>query len=138
MYCIDVHEEFPAGFSRCGRSVSSAWGDAVTELGSWTTFSTGNNVGVFGPDQIAVASRAGVDQPDPQCPGKPVAGYCVSDPVPQALLSPQANAVASQFIFVGSRDVNALGKYFTAAPNRQVRYTDHGRDEVGTWVCPVQ
>jgi len=48
------------------------------------------------------------------------------------------NAAIAQFIFVGSSDTRTPGKYLTTQPNEQVRYTDHGRDEVGTWKCPGQ
>jgi len=46
-----------------------------------------------------------------------------------------ANVFAAQFIFVGSQDITNLGRYFSSAPNMQVRYVDHGKDEVGTWKC---
>jgi hypothetical protein len=134
MFGIDLHEEFPGGFAPCGGS--SGW-TYTPALGHWRTLFNGNNVGVFGPDQVSLAYPPGYYRPDPQCPGKPLTGQCIADPMPFQL-SNQANASAAQFIFVGSQDVQTPGKYFTTAPNWQVRYTDHGRDESGTWRCPGQ
>jgi hypothetical protein len=135
MFGIDVHEEFPASFRACGMSVNWTGGN---KLGSWRTLTDGVNVGAFGPDQVGFSAPPGSATPNPQCPGMPATGQCVADPVPPSQLSSQANAYAAQFIFVGSQDVQTLGKFFPAAPNMQVRYTDHGRDELGTWQCPVQ
>jgi len=68
----------------------------------------------------------------------PVTGACVAPPVPGNQLSTQAMAYAEQLIYVGSTDTTNLGKYFSTIPLMQVRYLDHGRDEVGSWLCPQQ
>jgi hypothetical protein len=132
MFGIDTHEEFPGGFQACGGS--TGWANTPA-LGHGATGIDANAGQLY--DQMISAATPGLRKPDPQCPGMPTTGQCIANPVP-AQLSPQANSSGSQFVFVGSQDTITLGKYFTAAPNMQVRYTDHGRDELGTWKCPGQ
>jgi hypothetical protein len=120
MFEMDVHEQFPANPSACGGSAN--WTDPVpqSQWGSWTT----DNNGQF-TDTVGYA-----------CSGcSPLSTIPGPLQTPPKALSTQANAYASQFIYVGSLDIQNLGKYFTAAPNMQVRYTDHGRDQPGTWKC---
>ena len=121
MFNIAAHEEFPASPTACGGSVG--WTDPIpqSEWGSWITQPDGPNAGMF-IDQMLYACAPGACTPQAQGPGIP--------------LSSQANSSAPLFIFVGSQDTQTLGKYLTAQPNMQVRYTDHGRDEPGWWRCP--
>ncbi len=115
---IDVHEEFPGPWKSCVGNVTG-WltGISQNNWGQWRTLGDGSFV-----DYIAVPDTG--DSPPVQTPQTPLSGEAVS--------------WAQQFIFVGSQDIVNLGKYFTAAPNSQVRYIDHGRDESGTWRCPGQ
>jgi hypothetical protein len=81
MYGIDVHEEFPAGFSACGGS--TGWTGPVDELGGWRTLATPGNLGIFGGDQVGfISSPAPGLAPQPQCPGEPVTGQCVDNATP--------------------------------------------------------
>ena len=123
IFNMAAHEEFPGRPTACGGSVG--WTDPIpqNEWGNWITEPPGNNAGMF-IDQILFACTPGACTPQPRAPGNP--------------LSSQANSSVAQFIFVGSQDTQNLGKYLTAAPNMQVLYTDHGRDEPGTWRCPGQ
>ena len=123
MSSIAVHEEFPGTPVACGNSVGWAGPIPQQRWGSWLTGGVGNLAGMF-LDQVALLCAPGACSPQAQAPGDPLAG--------------QANSRNSQFIFVGSADTQDLGKYFTAAPNMQVFYTDHARDELGTWSCPGQ
>ena len=128
MFNMAIHEEFPAPPVACGGS--SGWdapvpqfpvqGSPVQGWASWITDAGGEF-----PD--AVGYTCTVCNPPSNIPGQ------FRNPPQQ--LSTQANASAAQFIFAGSTDTTNLGKWVTAAPNRQIRYTDNGRDKVGTWKC---
>jgi hypothetical protein len=119
IFNMAVHEEFPASPAACGGSIN--WSDPIprSNWGSWITDEVGKFV-----DTVGYAC-------DNCTPLSNIPGPYRGQP-----LSPQANASAALFIFAGSRDTVSLGKYFTAQPRKQVRYTDHGRDEPGTWICP--
>ncbi len=121
MPSIDVHEEFPTVYKKCGDS--AGWTDPIEQAnwGSWTTVASGNSAGMF-LDQIAYTCRIGAETCDPE-PHR-------DETQP---LGNEANAFAPVFMFVGSK---AVGGGFTTRPLMQVRYTDHGRDEVGYWQCP--
>jgi hypothetical protein len=137
MYGIAVHEQFPAGLTEC--NASTGW----TGLGPLTATVTGtgpfaagqviDTVGISAPPQ----GMPGGISPSAQCPGMVMTGQCIQNPTPNQL-SIQANAFGPLFIIVGSQSFSPPGQYFTAAPNMQVRYTDHGRDEVGSWACPIR
>lgn len=123
MFNMAVHEQFPTSPTACGGSVN--WTDPIpqTQWGSWITDGDGKFV-----DTVGYA-----------CDGcTPLSSIPGPLRIPAVPLSTQANASAALFIFVGSQDTVTLGKYFTAEPNKQVRYTDHGKDEPGWWTCPVQ
>jgi len=69
----------------------------------------------------------------PTCsPTSQMPGPIQAPPIP---LSTQAEAWSYQYIYVGSADTTTLGKYYKLPPNKQVRYLDHGRDEISTWTC---
>jgi hypothetical protein len=130
MPSIDAHEEFPAtsGFSRCSAS-STGWTDPIpqSKWGFWTTLGTDSSqdlVGTFDDDIIDACASGG----------------CAPQPFYSDNATPSTTPLVytPQFIFVGSRDTQQLGKYLSASPNMQVRYVDHGTDETGTWTCPVQ
>ena len=122
MFNIAVHEEFPAPPAACGGSVG--WSDPIpqAEWSGWITDGAGTFV-----DTVGYACSA--------CsPGSDIPGPFRTPPQP---LSTRANASAALFIFVGSQNTVTLGRYFPAEPRKQVRYTDNGRDEPGTWTCPT-
>jgi hypothetical protein len=84
--------------------------------------------------RASLSTQLGTCASQPGCdPASTIPGPRQNPPVP---LSAAANASVAQFIWVGSQDTVSPGKYFTAAPNEQVVFTDHGRDEPGTWKCP--
>jgi len=137
---MDLHEEFPGAsdgrgsFQKCGASVG--WDGPVKNLGGITTNDTGEFV-----DNVSVAvTSSSALNPVPTCPGV-VNGNCDPPPtIPAGDLSPQANAFGTQLWYIGSKkiDIVNLGKYVVGATDRQVRYTDHGRNAPANWVCPVQ
>jgi hypothetical protein len=117
---IDVHEEFSSAPTACGDS--RGWTDSVpqSKWGKWTTASGSNLAGMFG-DQVMYGCAAG--QCTPQATG------------PSSPLGNEANSFSPLSIFVGSQD---LGKYSPVPLMMQVLYTDHGRDEAGSWQCPAR
>ncbi|HLH18975.1 MAG TPA: hypothetical protein VKX45_17275 [Bryobacteraceae bacterium] len=140
MFYMPVHEEFPSpdSWSSCGKSVG--WTDPIPQTapdptkawGSWVTLDDGTLGNVAGPAPDTVGygcpGAAGNCSPSSDIPG--------SQKVPAQGLSQQANAWSDQYIVVGSQTTNPLGRYIKVQADRQVRYTDHGRDELGTWICP--
>jgi hypothetical protein len=133
------HEEFPtdgagnvAPFHSC--NASQGWTDPIPKA-NWAAGLTDADGFMKGDppttdfDGIAYACGGGV-------PCNPLAA--IPGTVGGGQLNMTANAWSYQFIFVGSRDTQTLGKYWTTAPNKQVRYTDHVRDELGTRSCPGQ
>ena len=141
MFYIYWHEEFPtdgagnvAPYNTC--NPSPGWTDPIPQAkwGAGTTDAGGILQGnAAAPDFDGIVYACGVGVP---CnPPATIPGPLMVPPQP---LNMTANAWSYQFIFVGSQDTNTLGKYWTTAPNKQVRYTDHGRDELGTWSCPGQ
>jgi len=145
MYNIDWHEEFPtdssakpANWHACNNS-TGFWTSPIP-IGGWAHGTT-DGTGILQPsdprqgfDGVGIACGTGVS---PFCsPSSNIPGPEQTPPQP---FSTTAQAWSYQFIFVGSQDTQALGKDWPAAPNKQVRYTDNGRDEVGTWSnCPGQ
>jgi hypothetical protein len=139
MFRMPVHEEFPSpdSWSSCGNSVG--WTVPIPQTdpdpkkawGSWVTLADGTLGTATGPAPDTVVNG---------CPAgsgcAPLSDIPGSQKVPSQPLSPQANAWSDQYIVVGSQTTNPLGRYIRVRANRQVRYTDHGRDELGTWICP--
>jgi len=136
MFGIDWHEEFPtdasgnaAPFNAC--NASQGWTDNIPQA-KWASGTT-DDAGTLAPDFDVIVYTCGGATP---CnPPATIPGPRALPPQP---LNMTANAWSYQFIFVGSKDTQTLGKYWTTAPNKQVRYTDHGVDELGTWSCPGQ
>ena|GEM_PF-1037055 len=134
---VATHEEFPlTTFQSC--RANAGWTLPVDSIGSWITSANANPAfdGVL-TDSVGVADGSGARTPDPQCPGDTSRTYCQTNAtVPQGPVGTDAITYSPQFIFIGSTNTTPSGMYFTARPNMQVRYVDHGRDEVGWWTCP--
>jgi hypothetical protein len=140
MFRIAFHEEFPtdaggsaAPFHACNGS--RYWTDAIDKA-NWAPGTTDDD-GILKPDDPQasfdgiVYSNGGSPSPSPPVT---IPGPRQTPPQP---LNMNAQAYSSLFIFVGSQDTANLGKYWPAEPLMQVRYTDHGRDESGSWGCPA-
>jgi hypothetical protein len=137
MFNMAYHEEFPLN----GSGVAATWNTCGGQKPGWTdpvyqnVWASGISDinGILNQDRFdAVVMEPGCTNcnPVPKIPG--------TQQIPPTELDPTANAWSWQFIYVGSQDTATLGKYWPASPNKQVLYTDHGRDEPGTWSCPVQ
>ena len=137
MQNIAWHEEFPAGWSACtnsqGQAVSQGWTAPIPQQ-SWGYGLTDENGLLFSADpQNPNFDGVGYACAAPACsPASTIPGPMQTPPQP---LSTAANAWTYQFIFVGSQDTVNLGKYWPTE-NKQVRYTDHGVDQLGAWSCP--
>ncbi len=138
MYNIAWHEEFPtdasgnpAYWNVCGQS--RGWTVPIPKLP--TQGSSGWAYGITDADGILRSGQGDFDAVGYSCdtcaPLSNIPGPFRGQP-----LDMTANAWSYQFIYVGSQDILTLGKHWPAAPNKQVRYTDHGRVELGTWSCP--
>ncbi len=140
MSYVDVHEEFAAQWSACVYSVTGTstvgWEGSISQArtdpndaGSGWGFWQTNLDGSF-TDHISIA----------WAPGSPLMSPTPAPPPadPTQPLSTQANSWVPIVFWTGSMDTQNLGKYVPTAPMKQVRYTDHGRDELGNWSCPAQ
>jgi len=133
---VATHEEFPLETFQSCRD-NTGWTLPVDSIGSWTSSANANPAfdGVF-TDSVGIADGNSARTPDPQCPGDTSRTYCQTSTTPQGPVGSEAVTYSPQFIFIGSTNTTPRGTYFTARPNMQVRYVDHGRDEVGWWTCP--
>jgi len=121
---ISVHEEFTGNFGSCGGSINWAGALPQDDWFHWTTNpGTDPFPGSF-PDTVGFACQPGNCTPDSKTP-----------PIPPAPLSLHANAWSTQEFFAGSI---TIGKGAPTVPDLQVLYTDHGRDELWNWTCPLQ
>lgn len=144
MFNMAWHEEFPtntsgvaAPFNACNQSQGwtdpvplSGWAAGTTDAGG---ILTGDPLSPGGPPSQFDGIGMSCGGAAPCTPAATIPGPFNGQP-----LGTTPEAWQYQFIFVGSKDTQILRKYWPAAPNKQVLYTDHGRDESGTWSCPVQ
>ncbi len=100
---------------------NTGWEDVPT-LGSWKT-NIDSYVGLFGEDQITVAALPGANEPDPTGPSTPQ-------------LSSIAETYNYQFFIPGYMSQTVVTT--PIVPSVQVRYLDHGMNELSTWMCPAK
>ena len=144
LYNMAWHEEFPtdasgnpASWNQCGQSQGWTRAIPIQPSGSDTGWAFGltDQGGILtsaDPNQQVDTVGYACGAPDSACqPASNIPGIFRGQP-PDVT----ANTWSYQFVYVGSQDTRTLGKYWPAAPNKQVRYTDHGKDEPGTWICP--
>jgi hypothetical protein len=128
MMGISVHEEFPTNCTACGAS-TGAWTDTPGG-GRWTT------TPIYDPNPGQCPDTVGEDcAPGTSRPCSPASDIPGTRKDPPVSLSTRAHSWCELVFYVGSQE---LGKGFAVVPNRQVRYTDHGRDEPWNWTCPAQ
>jgi hypothetical protein len=143
---MPVHEEFPltggspARWNSC--SGSQGWIEPIPQFdpspnpdptkrwAAWVTDADGRFSNGFGESADIVGMSC---PPATGCsPGSEIPGPLKT---PSQSLSTQPQAWSYQYFYIGSQDVMSLGKYLPVLPRKQVRYTDHGRDEVQEWSC---
>lgn len=134
---MPIHEEFPLGnWQSCGGS--TGWTAPIPRTdpnpsygwGSWLTNSNGefsDGSGQLAADTVGYGCIQGACSPVSDIPGT------MKNP-PQPLSS-RANAWSVHYYYAGSQDVTGSGKYVALRPDKQVRYTDHGRNEPQEWSC---
>lgn len=132
---VSVNETFPGSCAACsadwdGTGVvrpSVSWDSppARADWSGWRTTPAGDiNIapGTF-DDTVGFAFPPPGATPPSQVP-----------PAPPAQASGPPTGSCEQVFYVGSQQT---GQGFPLVPDQQVSYTDHGRDELWNWTCPV-